>query len=310
MPSRTTSGAAAPACAPRCARPRCRHSREDTRIAVLAHGVERQLGHLLRVVDREDEVRRVTGRAAGVRERALVEQDEVGPAELGQMAGQAVADDAGADHDRLAVSGNVRLQVRNGSRVSGTDISRREQRTSRIFVRSRSLDVLAHDPLGRRSPSPARIASSSPGARARPAPSSCGRARATRSAAAAVVRPRASPTRNWLWLAAIDGPVDALVELDQGAVVGRRRRHPSTAIKRRQLVRSASFARSAASRAASGSSTTADVAESTRGRALDGGDEVPRRGNTSTSRSCASRRSGFANRRPAEPELAPSARAR
>ena len=70
------------------------------RFAVLAHGVERQLRHLLRVVDREDEVRRVAGRAARVRQRALVEQDEVGPAELGEMADEAVADDAGADHDR------------------------------------------------------------------------------------------------------------------------------------------------------------------------------------------------------------------
>ncbi len=59
----------------------------------------RQRGHLARVVDREDEVRRVAGRAARVRQRALVEQHQVAPAEPRQVVDEAVADDAGADHD-------------------------------------------------------------------------------------------------------------------------------------------------------------------------------------------------------------------
>src|SRR5207248_847534 len=70
-------------------------------LAVLAHRLEGELRHLLRVVDREDEVRRMARRPAGVGEGALVHLDEVGPAELGEPAGQAVADDPAADHDDL-----------------------------------------------------------------------------------------------------------------------------------------------------------------------------------------------------------------
>ena len=58
----------------------------------------RQVGHLAGVVDREDEVRRVPGGAAGVGQRALVDLDDVAPAEPGEMVHEAVADDAGADH--------------------------------------------------------------------------------------------------------------------------------------------------------------------------------------------------------------------
>src|SRR5712691_9672214 len=72
---------------------------QRARILVLAHRVEGELRHLLRVVDREDEVRCMARRAARVRERPLVELDEVGPAELGEPAEQRVADDAAADHD-------------------------------------------------------------------------------------------------------------------------------------------------------------------------------------------------------------------
>ena len=63
--------------------------------------VEGERRHLLRVVGQEDEVRGVTGRAARVRQRSLVEQHDVAPAEPGEVPGHAVADDAGADdHDR------------------------------------------------------------------------------------------------------------------------------------------------------------------------------------------------------------------
>ena len=61
--------------------------------------LERELRHLLRVVDEEDEVRRMPGRAAGVRQRPLVEEHDVRPPEPGEVVREAVADDAAADHD-------------------------------------------------------------------------------------------------------------------------------------------------------------------------------------------------------------------
>ena len=70
-------------------------------VAVLVGALLTEQGHLLVVVDREDEVRGVAGRAAGVGQWALVEQDDVGPAQTGQVADQTVADDAGADDDDL-----------------------------------------------------------------------------------------------------------------------------------------------------------------------------------------------------------------
>jgi len=69
--------------------------------AVLAHRFEGELCHLLGMVDREDEVRGMAGRAAGVRERSLVDLNQVDPAELREPSGKAVADDAAADHDDL-----------------------------------------------------------------------------------------------------------------------------------------------------------------------------------------------------------------
>jgi hypothetical protein len=44
---------------------------------------------------------RVAGAAAGVGQRALVEQDHVGPAESAEVPDEAVTDDAGADDDDL-----------------------------------------------------------------------------------------------------------------------------------------------------------------------------------------------------------------
>ena len=77
---------------------------EDAEFLVLADAVERQRRHLLRVIRREDEVGGVAGGAARVRQRALVEEDDVAPAEVRQVPGQAVADDAGADDDDLGSS--------------------------------------------------------------------------------------------------------------------------------------------------------------------------------------------------------------
>ena len=72
---------------------------EHAQFLVLAHRVQGQVGQLAGVVDGEDEVRRVPGGAAGVGQRALVDLDDVAPPEPGEMVHEAVADDAGADHD-------------------------------------------------------------------------------------------------------------------------------------------------------------------------------------------------------------------
>jgi hypothetical protein len=68
---------------------------------VLTLALQRQQRHLLVVVGREDEVRRVACGAPRVRQRALVDLDEIGPAEAGEMPHQAVADDPGTDHHAL-----------------------------------------------------------------------------------------------------------------------------------------------------------------------------------------------------------------
>ena len=71
----------------------------DAHLVVLPRAFRGEVRHLLRVVDGEDEVRGVAGRAAGVRQRALVEQHDVCPPEPGEVVGDAVADDAAADDD-------------------------------------------------------------------------------------------------------------------------------------------------------------------------------------------------------------------
>jgi hypothetical protein len=71
----------------------------DAELLVLTRGLERQRRHLLRMVDREDEVRRVAGRSARVGQRSLVDQRDRGLAELGQVIRQRVSDDACSDND-------------------------------------------------------------------------------------------------------------------------------------------------------------------------------------------------------------------
>ena len=75
-------------------------------VDVLVLAVDREERHLLVVVGREDEVRRVAGGATGVGQRAFVDEHHVGPAESTQMADQAVADDAGTDDHHLRVGGD------------------------------------------------------------------------------------------------------------------------------------------------------------------------------------------------------------
>ena len=86
-----------------------------------------ELGHLLLVVGKEHEVRRVPGRAAGVRERALVEQDDVRPAEPGEVVREAVADDPAADDDGARCGGSG---AAHGLR--SVDISVGGESTSRV----------------------------------------------------------------------------------------------------------------------------------------------------------------------------------
>src|SRR3954466_6043543 len=64
---------------------------------VLALALQREERHLLAVIGGEDEVRGGAGGAAGVRQRAFVDLDHVGPTEAAEVADQAVADDACAD---------------------------------------------------------------------------------------------------------------------------------------------------------------------------------------------------------------------
>jgi len=80
---------------------------EGAELLVLAHRVRRQRGDLLGVVHREDEVGRVAGGAARVGQRPLVQQDEVPPAQLGEVVDDGVADDPGPDDDDLGPVGEV-----------------------------------------------------------------------------------------------------------------------------------------------------------------------------------------------------------
>ena len=66
---------------------------------VLKLAVDGEIDDLLGVVDGEDEVRGVPGGSAWVRQRPFVEQDDVGPAEIAEMAHQAIAHDPSTDDD-------------------------------------------------------------------------------------------------------------------------------------------------------------------------------------------------------------------
>ena len=61
--------------------------------------VLRKLGHRLRRVRGEDESRGVRGRAARDVQRALFDDESVGPAQLREFVGEVGADDAGSDDD-------------------------------------------------------------------------------------------------------------------------------------------------------------------------------------------------------------------
>ncbi len=78
---------------------------EHPDLLVLAHRVQGDVGELAGVVNREDEVAGVPGGAAGVGQRPLVELDDVGPAELGEVVDEGVPDDARADDDAAGGGG-------------------------------------------------------------------------------------------------------------------------------------------------------------------------------------------------------------
>ena len=79
----------------------------EVHVPVLVGALLSEQGHLLVVVHREDEVGGVTGGTTGVGQGALVQQDHVGPAETGEVADKAIADDACSDHDDIGASREV-----------------------------------------------------------------------------------------------------------------------------------------------------------------------------------------------------------
>ena len=140
-------------------------SGEDAELLVLARRCRRVNAVIsLRVVGQEDEVRGVAGRAAGVRQRALLEQDDVAPAEPGEVVDHAVADDAGADDDDLRARGEV-----GHRRERSYELLELPLQTIRPDLAH--LERQAHD-LGRRA-RPARAAPASAPARARRRACSC-----------------------------------------------------------------------------------------------------------------------------------------
>src|SRR6185295_7703764 len=104
--------------------------REHVEFLVLAYAVERQRGHLTRVVDREDEVRGVTGGPARIGQRALVELDDVGPALPGQVARERVTNDPRADDNGARAAGEaahghryIRWTPVSGPGISGRSVA-------------------------------------------------------------------------------------------------------------------------------------------------------------------------------------------
>ena len=99
----------------------------DVELLVLAHALLGQRRHLLGVVDREDEVGRVSGGAARVGQRPLVQQGDLGLAQPREVIGDAVAHDARADdHDPLAGRELPRFGGGHGRDIS--DAGQRRQR--------------------------------------------------------------------------------------------------------------------------------------------------------------------------------------
>ena len=72
-------------------------------VAILVGALHPQQAHLLVVVHREDEVGGVAGGPAGVGQRALVQQYQIGPPQLAQVPDQAVAHDSRTDYYALGL---------------------------------------------------------------------------------------------------------------------------------------------------------------------------------------------------------------
>ena len=72
---------------------------EHVECGVLAQRVHREVGDLLRMIDREHEVRGVTGRAPGIRQGTFVDLHDAAPSELGQVADGGIAYHPRSDDD-------------------------------------------------------------------------------------------------------------------------------------------------------------------------------------------------------------------
>ncbi len=207
-----------------------------------------ELRHLLRVVDREDEVRGVAGRAAGVRERALVEQDEVAPAELGEVVGEAVADDA-RRRSRLRAQWSAAWRSQSYADISRSRGARHASPASKCST------CVAHELRRLARPSRAGSPRAARGARARrPAASRRVEREHPDAQRERVVLARASPRGTGC---GCSGRSCGGSARRGRSARGRRAARGSRSSSSRALSssRSACVARSAASRAASGSST-------------------------------------------------------
>src|SRR4029079_2854694 len=88
--------------------------------------------------------RRVAGRAARVRERTLVDQDEVAPAAPREVVGEAVSDAPGARDDGAGARGQRGGISHAGDISPGWRLCSEEDVTDSLLER---LDVLAHQSL-------------------------------------------------------------------------------------------------------------------------------------------------------------------
>ena len=87
---------------------------ENLELLVLPDALDGERSHLLGVIDQVDEVRGVAGRAARIGQRAFVHQHQVAPAQARQVVGDAVADDAAADHHGPGVLREARHLAHSG----------------------------------------------------------------------------------------------------------------------------------------------------------------------------------------------------
>ncbi len=106
-------------------------------------GVLREPRHVERRPELPDEARGMPGRAAG--QALALQQDDVRPAELGQMIGDRAADGAAADDDDAGVARN---SLGHRSRLSSRMTARRFAPPDRLTMEKQRRPTLAHGSLG------------------------------------------------------------------------------------------------------------------------------------------------------------------